>query len=123
MKPDTELARQKEQVEKDRLAAIKANLNDGEKQAIVDGAKLLKQRQEMEEDLEILPKVGIEDVPVEIAYAEKQSVESQPLPLTTYSAGTNGLAYQQIIMPMPVLSDSADGSYCPSTAPVLPRWA
>ena len=36
----------------------------------------------------------------------KPAVQSQPLPLTTYSAGTNGLAYQQIIMPMPALSDA-----------------
>ena len=111
MKPDTALARQKEQAEKDRLAKIKASLSDSEKQAIVNAAEALKQRQEMEEDLEILPKVGIEDVPVDIAYAEKYSVESssvksEPLPLTSYSAGTNGLAYQQIIMPMPALSDA-----------------
>ena len=106
MKPDTELARQKEQAEKDRLSKINANLTDDEKQAIVDSAAALKERQEMEEDLEILPKVGIEDVPTEIAYAEKQAVVKTPLPLTSYSAGTNGLAYQQIIMPMPALSDA-----------------
>ena len=106
MKPDTLLARQKEKAEKDRLAEIKASLSESEKQSIVDAAAVLKKRQEMEEDLEILPKVGIEDVPTEIAYAEKTTVQSQPLPLTTYSAGTNGLAYQQIIMPMPALSDA-----------------
>jgi Zn-dependent M16 (insulinase) family peptidase len=106
MKPDTELARQKEQAEKDRLSKINANLTDDEKQAIVNSAAALKERQEMEEDLEILPKVGIEDVPTEIAYAEKQAVVKIPLPLTSYSAGTNGLAYQQIIMPMPALSEA-----------------
>ena len=106
MKPDTELARQKEQAEKDRLAEIAAGLSESDKQAIVEGAAVLKQRQEMEEDLEILPKVGVEDIPSEIAYAEKSSSESQPLPLTSYSAGTNGLAYQQIIMPMPALSET-----------------
>ena len=106
MKPDTELARQKEQAEKDRLSKINANLTDDEKQAIVNSAAALKERQEMEEDLEILPKVGIEDVPTEIAYAEKQAVVKTPLPLTSYSAGTNGLAYQQIIMPMPALSEA-----------------
>ncbi|CAI8305863.1 MAG: Uncharacterised protein [SAR92 bacterium MED-G29] len=104
LKPDTELGRVKEQAEKDRLAAIKASLSDIEKQAIIDKAAALKERQEMEEDLEILPKVGIEDVPAEIAYAEKHSVIKTPVPLTSYSAGTNGLAYQQIIMPMPALS-------------------
>ena len=73
MKPDTLLARQKEKAEKDRLAEIKASLSESEKQSIVDAAAVLKERQEMEEDLEILPKVGIEDVPTEIAYAEKTS--------------------------------------------------
>ncbi|MDG1311195.1 MAG: insulinase family protein [Porticoccaceae bacterium] len=106
LKPDPQLGRQKEQAEKDRLAAIKVSLSDGEKQAIVDKAAALKERQEMEENLEILPKVGIEDVPTEIAYAEKHSSVKGPVPLTNYSAGTNGLAYQQIIMPMPVLSDA-----------------
>ncbi len=106
MRPNKSLARDKEQAEKDRLAAIKASLSDSEKQAIVTRAGELKARQEMEEDLEILPKVGIEDVPADITYADKQSVTEQPLPLTAYSAGTNGLAYQQIIMPMPALSDA-----------------
>ena len=106
MKPDTGLARQKEQAEKDRLSEISANLTDDEKQTIVNSAAALKERQEIEEDLEILPKVGIEDVPTEIAYAEKQAVVKTPLPLTSYSAGTNGLAYQQIIMPMPALSEA-----------------
>ena len=105
MKPDRELAHGKEQAEKDRLTAIQATLNDAEKQAIVDNAAALKARQEMDEDLDILPKVGIEDVPKDIAYAEKHSSDSSPLPLTSYSAGTNGLAYQQIIMPMPTLTE------------------
>ena len=122
MKPDTELARQKEQAEKDRLAAIKADLSDSEKQAIVDGAAVLKERQEMEEDLEILPKVGIEDVPVEIAYAEKQSTASEPLPLTTYSAGTNGLPISRLLCPCPPLAMHR-WICCRSTAPVSPRWA
>lgn len=105
MKPDTELARQKEQTEKDSLASIKAGLSDSEKQAIVDGAAALKERQEMDENLDILPKVGIEDVPSDISYAEKYAVTNKTIPLTCYSAGTNGIAYQQIIMPMPELTE------------------
>lgn len=105
MKPDTELARQKEQAEKDSLASIKASLSDSEKQAIVDGAAALKERQEMEENLDILPKVGIEDVPSDISYAEKYAVTNKSIPLTSYSAGTNGIAYQQIVMPMPELTE------------------
>ena len=50
----------------------------------------------MEENLDILPKVGIEDVPADITYADKHQLLSRPIPLTSYSAGTNGLAYQQV---------------------------
>ena len=106
LKPDAQLGAQKEQAEKERLAAVKAGLNADETQAIIDGAAALKQRQEMEENLNILPKVGLEDIPAEIAYPEKASVVSSPIHLTNYSAGTNGLAYQQVIMPMPALSEA-----------------
>ena len=105
MKPDTELSHLKEKQEKDRLASIAASLTRDEKQHIIDSALALKERQEMEENLDILPKVGIEDVPSEIIYPEKHQVRKTPLPLTSYSAGTNGLVYQQIIMPMPAMTD------------------
>jgi Zn-dependent M16 (insulinase) family peptidase len=106
LKPDAQLGGQKEQTEKDRLAAIKADLSADEAQAIIDSAAALKQRQEMDENLDILPKVGIEDVPADITYPEKASVLSSPNLLTSYSAGTNGLAYQQVIIPMPALSEA-----------------
>jgi Zn-dependent M16 (insulinase) family peptidase len=106
LKPDSELGHQKEQAEKDRLASIKESLSAEETQAIIDNAAALKSRQEMEENLDILPKVGIDDVPADIAYAEKHSVTTSPLPLTSYSAGTNGLVYQQVVMPMPALSEA-----------------
>lgn len=105
LKPDSQLGRRKEQAEKQRLVAIKASLSDSEKQAIIEKSAALKERQEMEESLDLLPKVGIEDIPAEITYAEKQSQQSSPLPITCYSAGTNGVAYQQIIMPMPQLTE------------------
>ena len=105
LKPDSQLGRRKEQAEKQRLADIKASLSDSEKQAIIEKSAALKERQEMEENLDLLPKVGIEDIPAEITYAEKQSQQSSPLPITCYSAGTNGVAYQQIIMPMPQLTE------------------
>jgi Zn-dependent M16 (insulinase) family peptidase len=106
LRPDAQLGGQKEQTEKDRLAAIKADLSADEAQAIIDSAAALKQRQEMDENLDILPKVGIADVPADITYPEKASVLSSPNLLTSYSAGTNGLAYQQVIMPMPALSEA-----------------
>ena len=104
MKPDTDLGKLKEQQEKDRLAEIQQGLSEERKQQIVDEAIALKQRQEMEENLDILPKVGIEDIPKDIFYAEKHTVTQAPLPLTSYNAGTNGIVYQQVIMAMPDLT-------------------
>jgi Zn-dependent M16 (insulinase) family peptidase len=104
LKPDTELAQAKDLAEKQRLATIKDSLNEPQKQAIIDSAAALKQRQEMEEDLNILPKVGIADIPKESSFAEPNSFVSKPVPITSYTAGTNGIAYQQMIVPFPELT-------------------
>ena len=104
MKPDTQLAAIKDKDEKQQLSEIKQSLDEQQKQAIVDSAAALKQRQEMTENLEILPKVGLEDIPKQINYVKPLSRQTKPLPLTGYAAGTNGLVYQQIVTPVPKLS-------------------
>jgi Zn-dependent M16 (insulinase) family peptidase len=102
--PDANLANKIDQAEKDRLSAINASLSDQQKQAIVDSAAALKKRQEMTEDLEILPKVDLDDIPEDIHFSQPHLQQTQPFPLTSYAAGTNGLVYQQLIMPMPELT-------------------
>ncbi len=102
--PDPNLSNIKDRAEKDRLLAIDASLTDDQKQAIVDSAIALKQRQEMTEDLDILPKVGLDDIPEDIHFSQPQLQQAQPFPLTSYAAGTNGLVYQQLIMPVPELT-------------------
>ena len=101
LKPDVQLANIKDQAEKERLSAINSSLSDEQRQAIVDSASALKERQEMEEYLDILPKVDLEDIPEDINFPQPSHSQTQPLPLTRYGAGTNGLVYQQLIMPMP----------------------
>lgn len=105
LKPDADLARDKEQAEKDRLASIKNTLTQEQKQEIIDAASALKERQEMHEDLGVLPKVGLADVPASINYTEATAKQIKPLPLTSFSAGTNGLVYQQVVMPFPALNE------------------
>jgi Zn-dependent M16 (insulinase) family peptidase len=104
LKPDTELAQAKDAAEKQQLANIKESLSDEQKQAIIASAEELKQRQEMEEDLDILPKVDISDIPEESSFSDPTSRASKPIPITSYVAGTNGIAYQQMIMQFPELS-------------------
>ncbi|TNE83845.1 MAG: peptidase M16, partial [Gammaproteobacteria bacterium] len=105
MVPDTQLSAQREAEEAKKLAAIKNSLDEAGKQALVERAEALKLRQEKKDDESILPKVDLEDVPPEMAYVAATERQASPLPLTSYGAGTNGLVYQQIILPLPALSD------------------
>jgi presequence protease len=105
MVPDNKLSAQKDQAEADRLATIKDGLDNSGKQAIIEKARLLNERQQQKDDESVLPKVGLEDIPLEMAYVAASEKLEKPLPLTSYTAGTNGLVYQQIILPLPALTE------------------
>jgi Zn-dependent M16 (insulinase) family peptidase len=66
-------------------------------------------RQAQQDDVSILPKVGLEDIPADLKIAEGQShtlpINGVDVSLTTFSTGTNGLFYQQIIIDLPELSE------------------
>ena len=53
MHPDRELGARKDQLEADKLAAVKAGLNDAQKQNIVTQASALEARQNQEDDASI----------------------------------------------------------------------
>lgn len=106
MAPDTELAAQRERTEKQRLADVQQSLSAAEKDAIIVQAKALKVRQEAKENMDILPKVGIADIPAEITYAEKLERAPKRVPITRFGAGTNGLVYQRVILPFPEFSET-----------------
>lgn len=106
MKPDTELAKIKEQRERDRLDAIRAGMSEDDVQAVVDLAERLAERQMQEDDPEVLPKVTLEDVPDDIHIPQGKTRQLAGLDTTRYAQGTNGLAYQQILFDMPSLSNA-----------------
>jgi len=101
--PDAELDQRKTAAEAQRLAKIKMALSDQDKQQIIDLTKALAERQEQIDDVEILPKVGISDVPLEMKIASGEAVESAALPCHYFVQGTNGLAYQQVVIDLPAL--------------------
>ena len=70
MTPDKELSVKQAAAEAERLAAIAASMSKTEKTRILELAAALKSRQESKDDPEILPKVGLEDVPAEIKIPE-----------------------------------------------------
>jgi hypothetical protein len=105
MTPDEQLAKRRELAEAERLAAIKTTLNDDEKARIIEQTQALLARQAQQDDESILPKVGLDDVPVDIHVVNGKPTTAGALPLTSYSAGTNGLVYQQVVIELPKLSE------------------
>lgn len=101
--PDAELDQRKTAAEAKRLAKMKASLSDKDAQQIIDLTKALAERQEQVDDVEILPKVGIEDVPLEMSIASGESVKADGMPCHYFVQGTNGLAYQQVVIDLPEL--------------------
>lgn len=102
--PDHELNQRKQLAEAQRLAAIEKSLSDQEKREILEQNAALAERQEQEDDEDILPKVSVCDIP-----AEMKIPRPEPLghianrPFTYYAQGTNGLVYQQLICELPQL--------------------
>lgn len=105
LRPDASLSAKRQRTEEQHLEAIKEGLDDAEKQRLVELAQALAERQMQKDDDSILPKVTLDDVPSKLAYTAAERRIEEPLPLTRYRAGTNGLVYQQLVMPLPQLSE------------------
>jgi Zn-dependent M16 (insulinase) family peptidase len=106
LKPDAELNTRVQNAEAAKLAKIKSELTAAEKQNIIARSHALQARQLQEDDETILPKVGLEDIPKHLHYTAGTSETLNGYPLRCYSAGTNGLVYQQITFKMPILTDT-----------------
>ena len=91
--------------EKARLAKIGEALSEADKAEIIAQTEALKIRQETPDDLSLLPKVGLEDIPAELAIVQGQLREvicnGVDTPLNLYHAGTNGIYYQQVLIQIP----------------------
>ena len=116
--PDRELSATRRIEEARRLADIKAAMDDAEKQATVKLAADLVARQQQVDDESILPKVQLSDVPAALPELRFEEHDAGPLHLTTYGQGTNGLVYQQLVAPLPDLSED-DRSLLPLYASFL----
>ena len=109
MKPDTELSQRREAEERERLSQIKAKMTDEDRLQVIRQSIELAQRQLQQDNPEILPKVGLEDVPAEMRIPEAVTRTLSSAPSTLYAQGTNGLVYQELVLDLPALeSDELD---------------
>ena len=102
--PDSEKSARLAAAEQTRLDTIAMNLTADDKDILRKQALDLAARQAAPDDLSLLPKVGLEDVPTDISFKQglqKQiNLAGQDSTLFEYEAGTNGLYYYQIIVPL-----------------------
>ncbi|NRP10539.1 insulinase family protein [Marinobacterium sp. xm-d-509] len=101
LRPDTELSQRKDQAEADRLAQYKQSLSREALESIDALAKQLEERQTQADDPSLLPKVTLEDVPVECHFPVGDQVNDST---TWFTAGTNGIVYQQLLFDLPELT-------------------
>ncbi len=103
MAPDAGLSAKQAAAERERLAAIRAALTDADQARLVEQARILTERQQRQDDPELLPKVGLEDVPPDLKIAEGVARPVGALPAAWYAQGTNGMVYLQAVLDLPAL--------------------
>ncbi len=103
MAPDKGMSARRAATLAAQMQERKRQLDAQQKRQIVEQAAALKARQEQEPDAELLPRVGLADVPDDRAIAEGSLQRIGGMPLAWYGQGTNGLVYQQLAIDLPAL--------------------
>ena len=103
MTPDTDLSARRDAAEAARLAGIRQRMDADACAEVVQLAKKLEARQRQVDDASILPRVELCDVPESLPDLSYSQSNPAGLPITCYGQGTNGLVYQQVIAPLPLL--------------------
>ena len=105
VEPDATLSAQRDAAETARLDAMKASLDEAQTADVLDLAARLRERQAQKDDPNVLPRVALTDIPAEIS-SPIPDITQTVAPHYRYTAGTNGLVYQQWVSQLPALTDA-----------------
>ena len=110
LRPEPALSERRIAAEAAHLAKIRASLDEASADKIRQETAALNARQSQKDDPEILPLVGREDIPADFLVAEgvekSITISGKNVPLAVYAQGTNGLVYEQMIIDLPVFTES-----------------
>ena len=105
LSPDKDKAQRLIDDERTALAALDETLSQDEKARIRQKARELADRQALIDDVSILPKVGLDDIPSDIQFTHGTRTlitlsadTTSPRTLYEYHASTNGLYYYQVLV-------------------------
>lgn len=103
--PDASLEKKRQAALTEILAQHKTTLSQEALNAIAEQAVVLEKRQKEQPDDRCLPKVGLEDIPKTITSPLIQTEQlNKQHAIHSSIAGTNGIIYQQAVMPLHDLS-------------------
>ena len=104
MAPDPDWSRRQAADERARLAELRTALTEASRTDCLLRAQALAERQQRHDDPEVLPRVGLDDVPPDLKIAEGRQAAVRHLPTTWYAQGTNGMVYLQAVVDLPALN-------------------
>ncbi len=120
LSPDKDKAQRLVDEEQAQLRELAEKLSEEDKQILRQKAKDLAIRQATPDDVNLLPKVGLEDIPSEVAFTQGQvtpiTIQGEQRNLYEYHAGTNGLYYYQVLINLDKKYDEI------LTNPLLPTY-
>ena len=107
MRPDPYLEKREREEEHQKLAAIQATLSEEQIHALLDQAASLEafQQKQENEDLDILPKVSLSDIPLSTKdYPLKETVHEK-LTVFHHPVFTNDIVYADLVFDLPNLTE------------------
>ncbi len=105
MEPDPQMGAKEQAEERQRLDAIRANMDEKQVAHVIEQARALKARQEQADDPELLPKLEREDIPRDFELPQVAARnEVAGIPFTHYACATNGLCYAEWIVNIPEMT-------------------
>ena len=108
MAPDKELASIEFKQEKEALEKIQKTLSDSEKKALVEQAKTLAlfQQQQEHENIDVLPKVTLDDVPKSARHLILEKEKVGVLEVFHHPVFTNKIVYADLIWDLPYIQEA-----------------
>jgi len=103
--PDVDFNKKSEATIQDKVQEKASKLSADDKNQLVSLTNDLKDRQEKNDDPEILPKVTKSDIPETRSFAKAKIVTSNSTKNHYYKAGTNGITYHSMIFDCDNLTD------------------
>ncbi len=102
--PDAEMAAREVLVEQEWLQSREQALSDSEREHLVSQATELRHKQQVEEDLDQLPRLRLSEVTEDPSYPQACVENVAGHEMQFYPCGSNGIAWIEMVFPLPELA-------------------